>query len=82
MSLIVERDLGLLAEGKELMAEGTVACGSSKGFCPWAWDDIYKFFAVLRQGESLADMRAPKTGVARHTDGVWPVIPKPKSTDQ
>lgn len=63
----------LFAEGQEFVTEDY---GPPQNFpCPWAWDDIYKYFAVLKHGGDFDhDMKVKKTVIACCTDGVRPVI--------
>ena len=73
----------LFDEGQEFMAEETGPYGPPKGFCPWAWDDIYKYFVALKQGGSFAaDMRDDKAVIACCTDGVRPVVFKLERIDE
>ncbi len=72
----------LFIEGQEFVAEDSGPYGPPVDFCPWAWDDIYKFFIALKQGGSFAaDMKDDKTVIACCTDGVRPVIFKLERSD-
>lgn len=72
----------LFSEGQEFMAEETGPYGPPRDFCPFAWNDIYKFFFVLKQGGGFpADMKDERTVIACCTDGVRPVIFKLERID-
>jgi uncharacterized repeat protein (TIGR04076 family) len=65
----------LFEEGQVFMTEEGFPYGPPKNFCPFAWNDIYKFFMALKQGGSFsADMQDEKKVIACCTDGVRPVI--------
>lgn len=65
----------LFTEGQEFIAEETCPYGPPKDFCPFAWNDIYKFFMSLKQdGGFPADMKDEHQVIACCTDGVRPVI--------
>ena len=69
-------------EGQEYIAEESAPYGPPNNFCPFAWNDIYKFFFALKQGGSfLADMKDDRTVIACCTDGVRPVIFKLERID-
>lgn len=44
------------------------------GFCPWAWNNIYKEILTLREGNNFHWMKEKGTGVFCCTDGLRPVI--------
>ena len=74
---------GLFFDGQAFMAEETGPYGPPKEFCPFAWDDIYKFFFALKQGGGFnADMKDENTVIACCTDGVHPVIFKLERIDE
>jgi uncharacterized repeat protein (TIGR04076 family) len=47
-------------------------------FCEWAWDDLYKYFAIFRSGGNMGDsfkwMKANDNVIACCTDGIRPVV--------
>ena len=65
----------LFEEGQEFVTEDY---GPPPSFpCPWAWHDLYKYFATLKhRGAFDHDMKPPhdKAVIACCTDGVRPVI--------
>lgn len=62
-------------EGQEFITEENSPYGPPNNFCPFAWNDIYKFFFVLKQeGLFSADMKDDHSVIACCTDGVRPVI--------
>lgn len=58
-----------------------------EGFCDWAWNDIYKFVAVLLSGGNFSKdifegwMKDDKTMIAICTDAIRPVIFKIERID-
>jgi uncharacterized repeat protein (TIGR04076 family) len=62
----------LFTDGQEFI---TKTYDPPENFCAWAWDDLYKYFAVLKQNGSFApDMKDEDAVIACCTDGVRPVI--------
>jgi len=45
-----------------------------KGFCTWAWNNIYKEVLTLRYGDNFHWMKEKGTGIFCCTDGRKPVI--------
>lgn len=73
----------LFTEGQEFIAEDIFPYGPPADFCPFAWNDIYKFFMALKQEGSFShDMKDEKTVIACCTDGVRPVIFKLERIDE
>ncbi|MBT3284899.1 TIGR04076 family protein [Candidatus Bathyarchaeota archaeon] len=58
-------------EGKEWIVEKDGAM--PEGFCSWAWRDLYKDLAVLRQGAFFDGWVKPPLMYTACTDGVRPV---------
>jgi len=63
---------GVYEEGQEFTVseEG----GMPEGFCPWAWNDIYKVVITLMYGGNFPWMEEKGTMVTCCTDGFRPVI--------
>lgn len=65
----------LFNEGQEFIAEFE----KPEGFCDWAWNDIYRFVAVLLAGGNFSKgnfngwMKDDKTMIACCTDAIRPV---------
>lgn len=63
-------------EGQEFIA----GFEKPENFCDWAWNDIYKFVAVLLSGGNFSHdlfegwMKDDKTMIACCTDGIRPVV--------
>ncbi|MGZ7096353.1 MAG: TIGR04076 family protein, partial [Methanobacterium sp.] len=74
----------VFAEGNEFIA------GFEKpdGFCDWAWNDIYRFIAVLLSGGNFSKdhfegwMKGNKTMIACCTDAIRPVTFKIERIDE
>jgi uncharacterized repeat protein (TIGR04076 family) len=59
-------------EGQEFfLGEGG---GMPEGFCPWAWNDIYKVVNTLKHGGNFPWMKTKGTSISCCTDGLRPVI--------
>ena len=72
------------SEGQEFI------CGFEKpeGFCDWAWNDIYRFVAVLLSGGNFSKdifegwMKDDKTMITCCTDAIRPVTFKIERIDE
>lgn len=53
-----------------------------ENFCNWAWDDIFKYVALLHCGGNMGDhMKYDNTVIACCTDGIRPVVYKIEKID-
>ncbi|MDI6645377.1 MAG: TIGR04076 family protein [Methanobacteriaceae archaeon] len=73
----------LFKEGQEFIA----GFEKPEGFCDWAWNDIYRFVAVLLSGGNFSNehfegwMKDDKTMIACCTDAIRPVTFKIERID-
>ena len=71
-------------EGQEFIA----GFEKPEGFCDWAWNDIYRFVAVLLSGGNFSKdifngwMKDDKTMIACCTDAIRPVTFKIERIDE
>lgn len=63
----------LLEEGDTFVFEGEAAM--PKGFCPWAWIDIYRSVSALAAGATYSPWyNRERMEIACCTDGIRPVV--------
>ena len=63
----------LFHEGQEFITD--VFTSLPQGFCPWAWDDIYKSLIFLATGDGSGTVyRDTNVVIACCTDGLRPVF--------
>ena len=61
----------VFGEGQEFIVENE----KPKGFCDWAWNDIYKVYLTLRwKGDFTPWMKDENNVIACCTDGIHPVV--------
>jgi uncharacterized repeat protein (TIGR04076 family) len=58
-------------EGQEFIVDAV--SGVPAGFCPWAWDDIYKVIVAYYAGGTFGMWYEGKVIIACCTDGTRPV---------
>lgn len=63
----------LLKEGDTFIFEGEAAM--PKGFCPWAWIDLYRGVSALASGADFSSWYSKRRSeVLCCTDGIRPVV--------